>query len=81
MTANLVPAPGVEVPIPTFPAGDKTMFPLVTVESVKSPLVFVQPDALPDVKVIAPVELPIPTVLPPVAARVVLPETVIPPVP
>src|SRR3989344_2378304 len=36
MTANLVPAPGVEVPIPTFPAGDNTMFPLVVVLSVKS---------------------------------------------
>ena len=125
MTANLVPAPGVEVPIPTFPAGDNTMFPLVvvlsvksadveltvnppdvtdqveaaapvkfkasaevkasvpevTVDNVKFPLVFAQLDVPPDIKVMAPVVLPISTVLPPVPAKVVLPETVNPPVP
>src|SRR3990167_11089032 len=73
--------PGVVVPIPTLPNGDKIIFPEVAVDNVKSPLVFAQLDVPPDIKVMAPVVLPISTVLPPVPAKVVLPETVNPPVP
>ena len=45
------------------------------------PAVLIQLDVPPEAKVIAPVELPIPTVFPAVAAKVVFPETLNPPVP
>ena len=63
MTANLVPAPGVEVPIPTFPAGDNTMFPLVVVLSVKSAdveLTVNPPDVTDQVEAAAPVKFKAP---------------------
>ena len=55
--------------------------PEVAVEMVRLPAVLVQADVPPEASVIAPVELPIPTVFPPVAAKVTLPETLSPPVP
>src|SRR3989344_4778248 len=63
MTANLVPAPGVEVPIPTFPAGERTMFPLVVVLSVKSAdveLTVNPPDVTDQVEAAAPVKFKAP---------------------
>jgi len=63
------------------PAEVKAKVPVAAVEIVRLPEVFVQAEVPPEAKVIAPVELPIPTVLPPVAAKVVFPETVNPPVP
>ena len=54
----------------------------VPVESIaKLPPVLVQLDVPPDAKVMAPVELPIPTVFPAVAAKAVLPVTDSPPDP
>ena len=63
------------------PAEVRAKVPEVAVEIVRLPAVLVQADVPPDAKVIAPVELPIPTVFPPVAAKVTLPETLSPPVP
>jgi hypothetical protein len=63
------------------PTEVRAKVPEVAVEMVRLPAVLVQADVPPDAKVIAPVELPIPTVFPPVAAKVVFPETLSPPVP
>jgi hypothetical protein len=73
----------VELTVPRFntPAESTLIVPELAVWIVRLPEVLVQLDVPPDAKVIAPVELPIPTVFPPVAAKVVLPETVNPPVP
>ena len=72
---------GAVLPMPTFPTDCKRIFPEVRVFRVKSPLVLLQEEVPPETKVMAPVVFPIPTVFPPVADSVVLPETVKPPVP
>ena len=72
---------GAVLPIPTLPTDCRRILPDVNVFNVKSPLVLLQEEAPPETKVMAPVVFPIPTVFPPVADKVVLPETVKPPVP
>src|SRR3989338_3172961 len=80
MTANLVPAPGVEVPIPTFPAGDNTMFPLVVVLSVKSApveLTVNPPDVTDQVEAAAPVKFKAPAEFPPLIEELKFDESLI----
>ena len=59
----------------------KRILPDVAVLNVKSPDVFVQPDAPPEAKVNTPVELPMFVADVPVALILPVPVTVIPPVP
>ena len=68
-------------PTVKLPAESKASVPEVAVEMVKSPLVLVQADVPPEVKVKAPVELPMLVAAVPVALRLPVPVTVIPPVP
>ena len=80
----LAPRVQVEAPAPVrfkAPAEVTAKVPEVAVEMVKFPEVLVQEEVPPEARVMAPVELPMPTVLPPVAAKVTLPETFNPPVP
>ena len=62
-------------------AESTAMVPEVAVWMVRLPEVLFQLEVPPEAMVIAPVELPIPTVLPPVAAKVADPDTLMPPVP
>jgi len=80
----LLPMSQVEAAAPVrfkAPAEVTARVPEVAVAMVKFPEVLVQEEVPPEARVMAPVELPMPTVFPPVAARVTFPETFNPPVP
>ena len=67
---------GAVPPMPTFPIEFRRILPLVAVLNVKSPEVFVQPDAPPDAKVNTPVELPMFVADVPVALMFAVPTEV-----
>ena len=73
----------VELVIPRFKAATEssTKLPLVAVEIVRVPAVFVHELVPPELMTRAPVVLPMLTVLPAIAAKVALPLTLIPPAP